>query len=137
MLQKIRVPRFLASAISVSAAAQLGITPCLLFYFHSLPLYSVLANIVLMPLITLAFISLIITSVITMLIGSEVVLIVPQTFLIMVDGSAKFAASLPLSQLTIFVGAAVFFLLPFYFLLSGYFMLPNFNFLLNIDGLVD
>ncbi len=136
MLQKIRVPRFLASAISVSAAAQLGITPCLLFYFHSLPLYSVLANIVLMPLITLAFISLIITSVITMLIGSEVVLIVPQTFLIMVDGSAKFAASLPLSQLTIFVGAAVFFLLPCYFLISGYFMLPKFKFLLNIGVIV-
>ena len=43
------------SSVSVSAAAQLGVTPATIQFFHRLPLWSVVANLFAAPLIALAF----------------------------------------------------------------------------------
>lgn len=136
LLKKTRIPHFIASAISVSVAAQLGITPCIMFYFHSLPLYSILANIILMPLIMLVFITLLLTSVITLIIGSGVTLIVPETLLILLDGTSHFTANLPFSQINVFVNAFIFIVPLLYFVMSGYFMIPKFKYLVNIGAAV-
>jgi len=47
------LPRWLATSLAISLAAQLSILPLLAFYFHQLPLIGVLANLLLAPLITI------------------------------------------------------------------------------------
>ncbi len=49
------LPRFLRSAISVSLSAQVGILPALVAAFNSVPLLALLANLVIIPLVTAAF----------------------------------------------------------------------------------
>jgi len=47
------LPRWLATSLAISLAAQLSILPLLAFYFHQLPLIGLLANLLLAPLITI------------------------------------------------------------------------------------
>jgi len=47
------LPRWLATSLAISLAAQLSILPLLAFYFHQLPLIGVFANFLLAPLITI------------------------------------------------------------------------------------
>lgn len=136
LLKKIRFPNFLASSIAVSAAAQLGITPCLLFFFHNLPLYSVIANIIMMPLITITFVVLFLVSILCLIINSGVLLVLPQSLLILLDGGAHFISNLPFSQITVYVSALIFLSVPLYFVISRYFMLPKFKWLANIGAVL-
>lgn len=48
-----RLPRFLGSAMAVTLAAQLATTPLVAWHFHSFPTYFLLANIVVLPFVTL------------------------------------------------------------------------------------
>lgn len=136
LLCKIKFPRFLAAAIAVSTAAQIGIAPCLLYFFHNLPLYSVIANIILIPLITVAFMLLLIVSAICLCISNGVLLVLPQSLLIIMDASARFISSLPLSKITLFVNAAIFLLFPLYFVMSKFVMLPRRKWMLNLSTLL-
>lgn len=131
ILQKIKIPRFIASALSISASAQLGLTPCLLFFFNSLPLYSVIANVLMMPLIMITFILLLLLCVLSLISGFSVILVVPQSLLIIIDAFARFIYSLPLSQIVIYVSGSVFILIAFYFLASRYLIIPKFKWLVN------
>lgn len=48
-----KLPRFLASPMAVTLAAQLATTPLVAWHFHSFPTYFLLANIVVLPFVTL------------------------------------------------------------------------------------
>jgi competence protein ComEC len=50
-----RLPRYFASTIAVSLSAQSLITPVLLFWFGSFPLYFLLGNVFLLPVMVLCF----------------------------------------------------------------------------------
>ena len=53
-LTRVRLPRWLAAALAVSLAAQLGVTPLMVFHFNQLSLIGVLANLFVVPLAGLA-----------------------------------------------------------------------------------
>ena len=54
---KNRMPRKLASAIAVSVSAWIGSLPILMFYFGEFAIYSVIINILIVPLVGVVFIS--------------------------------------------------------------------------------
>ena len=50
------LPRWLASGIAVTISSQVGMLPFLAWYFHNLPLGSILANLIVVPIIELVII---------------------------------------------------------------------------------
>ena len=136
ILLKCKFPRFIASAVAISLSAQIGVLPCVMYFFHSLPLYSAIANILLMPLITLIFIVLFITCAISAVFSFGALLVVPQSMLILLDGAARFIADLPLAQPTVFVDSSIFLLIPLYFIISGFVMLPKIKRQISLCALV-
>ena len=53
---KLKMPKWLASGTAITITAQIGILPIMAFFFNNLSLYSVLANIVVVPVFSLAYI---------------------------------------------------------------------------------
>lgn len=133
---KCKFPHMISSAISVIISAQIGIMPCLLYFFHSLPLYSVIVNIILMPVITLFFAILILTCIIFLPFSLTSPLVVPQSLLILLDGVAQFTAALPFAQITLYTSRALFALYPIYFVISPYVMFPRFKRLIALCAVV-
>lgn len=54
------MPGFLKSGISASLSAQIGVLPLMAFYFNYVPVLSVFLNILVIPLVSIAFISILI-----------------------------------------------------------------------------
>lgn len=132
LLAKCKIPRIVSSAMSIVISAQIGIIPCLLYFFHSLPLYSILLNIILMPVITLCFMLLFVICIVFIPFSIAAPLAIPQSLLIVLDGAAQFTASLPFAQITVYTSSAIFLLFPMYFAISPYVMLPKFKWILGL-----
>lgn len=123
-------PKFLSSALSSSLSAQIGITPVVLINFQTFPLYSVLVNMLVIPLVSVAFIVLTAGLIIALLFPSAgVVLTAAGLPLAVIDTIAEFTAGLPLSDIRIFAGSAFFSVFLLYFICSGFFMMKRFKFL--------
>lgn len=124
------LPKFLSSPLSSSFAAQLGITPVVLIYFQTFPAYSVLVNMLAIPLVSVAFVVLTAGLIIALLFPSAgVVLTAAGLPLAAIDTIAEFTAGLPLADIRIFAGSAFFAVFLLYFVCSGFFMMKRFKFL--------
>lgn len=122
------LPNFLSSSLSASLSAQIGITPIILIYFHNFPLYSVFTNMLVIPLVTVAFIAIVFGLVVAMLIPSaEIILTVAGIPLVLVDTVAEFVAALPLADIRIFAYSLLFAVFILYFICSNFFMMPKFK----------
>ena len=125
-LMRVRCPARLASPLSVSFSAQLGVTPCLLYYFRSLSVYSVLTNLVLMPLMTVAFVVLFVTAVLAIVIPPAAAAIrLSGVFLWIIDAAATGVTYLPFASVVLYAAPAVFLCYPLYFVMGDYFMTPK------------
>ena len=125
-LRRARCPERLASSLSVSFSAQLGVTPCLLYYFRSLSVYSVLTNLVLMPLMTAAFVVLFATAVLAMVIPPAAAAIrLSGVFLWIIDAVARGVTHLPFASVILYAAPAVFLCYPLFFVMGDYFMIPK------------
>ncbi len=123
-LRKIKLPKFLASGISASVSVQIGILPAMIYGFGEIQTYSVIANVLLMPLIALAFcatfVSLILTAVLPFM---NFTLKISSWGMKLVDLGATAVSSLPYAVVPVRSTAAIFLAYPVYFLISGFFML--------------
>lgn len=136
-LRRVRVPKRLASAVSVSAAAQLGILPCTIFYFHSVQLYSVVSNIILMPVIMLTFVVLVLSVlIVTILPFAGVLLTGAGVGLKLIDTVAYGVSLIPFSSILVYGGGIVFICYVLYFVLSPFFMLPVKKRFVNIGVII-
>lgn len=125
-LQKIRIPRRIASAVAVSTSAQLGITPALLYYFHTMQPYAILTNVLLMPVITVTFVLLLACSMVALLIPPiAVILKLPGILLGFLDLCAYGISLLPFASVIVYGSGLVFLLYLFYFIGSPFLMLPR------------
>ena len=136
-LKRIRIPRFIAAPISVSFAAQAGVTPCMLYYFNTFSVYSVLTNVLLMPLITLVFVLLFVSALITAVIAPAAVLFKASgIFLWIMDAVASGVALIPYASVIVYSAAAVFVAYPLLFVAGDYFMLPRGKIWLTLAALI-
>lgn len=127
LLKKIKTPSAIAATIGVSASAQIGITPSVLYFFHGIMPYSVIVNLIVLPLVSVAFVLLFVIALLSVVPPLSVLLFLPHILLAVIDGIAEFSATLPFARITVYTSAAVFFVLPIYFVISGYFMLTKFK----------
>lgn len=122
------LPSFLSSSLSASLSAQTGITPIILIYFHTFPTYSVFTNMLVIPLVTVAFIAIVFGLAVVLLIPSAgIVLSVAGIPLALVDTVAEFVSGLPLADLRIFAVSLLFTVFVLYFLCSKFFMMRKFK----------
>lgn len=120
VMTKIKLPEKLANTIAVPVAAQLGVLPSNIFFFESVQLYSIIINIVLMPLMSFTFIAVFAALLLS--------LIPPLKFVVTLSGflikglsiAADFCASLPLSQLSVKASLIAFAAFPVYFLMGDF-----------------
>ncbi len=111
----------LCGALSVSLSAQLGILPASICIFGRLQTYSVLINVVLMPLMSFAFIVtfvMLLISVIIPLFGF--LLCVVGAIIEVLITSTSFCATLPFAQIEIYSSWIVMLLYPFYFTIGDF-----------------
>ena len=119
-LSKIKVPDFLANAISVSTSAQLGILPASVCFFGSLQLYSIIINVLLMPLMSVAFIAVFLALVVS-IIPVFKFLVTATGFLIKIlTITASFCAGLPLAQIQVFATPFALAIYPLYFVMGNF-----------------
>lgn len=134
-LTKIGLNEKLCNAISVSAAAQLGIFPAVVWAFGALQTYSLLINIVLMPLMSAAFMLTFVTLILS-------IIIPPLGFTLILSGgiikvlivAATFCATLPYAQIGITSSIIVMFLYPFYFAIGDFFNCKHKRALVGVGG---
>ena len=90
------LPGFLRSGVAVSVSAQIGITPVMLIYFRSLPIWSVFANLLAIPLVTVCYLALMIALLLTLILPwLGFLLAAPQVLFEVIDFVAMLFASLP------------------------------------------
>ena len=122
------LPKFLASALSVSLSAQIGITPVSLVYFSSFPTYSVLVNLIVIPIVTVAFIAITIALAVALIIPQAgALLFVAGIPLVIVDDIAVFVSKLSLAEIRVYAEAWFMAVFVLYFVCSQFFMLPKFK----------
>ena len=92
-----RLPHWLAQSILVSLAAQLAILPGVVHFFGAQPLWSLLANLLVVPLAMLAYV----LSLITAIIGLKPLCLIPDFLFGLLTDCVAFFAKLPLSSLKI------------------------------------
>lgn len=139
-LEKVLVhilPKFLTRSLSVSTAAQIGITPIVLYHFHTFPVYSIITNLICGPLVSVGFIAITLALLLTLLIPSfGMVLSVAALPLVLLDDIARIVARLPVSGINVFAVSIVYVLFLLYFIVSSFFMLPRFKRLTAIVAVV-
>ncbi len=121
-------PSFISKALALSLSAQIGIAPVVLYHFNTFPVYSVLTNVLVAPLITIGFISLTTALVLALIITPlKFLLSISAIPLVLLDDIAYIVSLLPFANLISYSITAVFVSLILYFVMSGYFMLPKFK----------
>lgn len=124
-LRKIKFPKFIAAPISATVAVHVGILPISAFFFKELSTYSVIANLLLIPFLTVVFAYFIIAIPISLIFGIGILFKIGGLAFAAVDIVTNVIALLPCATLYLSSHIGVFFLYPLYFCASGYFMLPK------------
>ena len=131
-LRKIHLPRWLAASLGATAAVHVGILPVSAYFFGAVQTYSVLCNLLLVPLLSVTFAFFVLTVPIGMLFPVYAVFRVGAVGFALADIVMGFIAILPLSQIYINGHVGLFFLFPLYFVASRFFMLPAGKWILSL-----
>lgn len=100
----------ISSTIAVSVSATLGTMPLMLYHFSRLSVYALLANIIILPMVSIALITALIAVILYAVspAAATVLAFVPRVFFSAITYFAKAIASLPLSELSLPRSSIVF-----------------------------
>ena len=124
-LRKIKLPKFMASPLSATVAAYAGTLPVSAYFFGATQTYSVLFNLLAVPLLSVLFALFLFLTPLSILFKTNVLLRVFGMGFALTDIFVSFAASLPLATLNIGQYKALFAAYPAMFVASRFFMLPK------------
>ena len=115
-----------SSSLAVSVCAQLGVFPVLTYYFSSISIYSILSNLILLPLLNLIFVLVLSIGLLLLIFPfMGYVLWVLKYIFKGLDFFNYLVGLLPLSQIILYGTTFVFLLFPLYFLSSRYINFPK------------
>ena len=123
-LNKVKfLPKFINKAVALSFSAQVGITPILVYYFNTFSVYSVLVNVIMSPILMVAYLLLFVLMIPAIVYRpSSVILIVAKFILKVIDLVAEFVSALPFSEIVVYASGAVLLIYLLYFMISRFFM---------------
>ena len=122
-----RIGKNISELIAMTLSANIGIYPLMAYYFNTFSLYSLLVNIVLLPLVNIAFILLFASCILTLIIPILGFLIKPSGWIIWAVNKATYLISgLPYAEIIIFsLGAIAIIYYLGVFVLGGYINIPK------------
>ncbi|MDE7395190.1 MAG: ComEC/Rec2 family competence protein, partial [Clostridiales bacterium] len=115
VLTKIRCPKFVAAPIATTTAVQVGILPVVGYFFASFQTYSVLFNLLLIPVLTATFVLLVCLLPFVLLFSAAALLRLAGIGIAFIDLVTGIVPSLPLHTIPIFSHKALFLLFQLYF----------------------
>ena len=125
ILRKIKLPKFAAAPLAATVSAQIGTLPVSAYFFGATQTYSVLFNLLAVPLLSVLFALFLFITPISILFKTDVLLRVCGMGLAVTDILVGFAANLPFASLNTVPNKAVFAAYPAMFVASKFFMLPK------------
>ena len=126
-LRKIRFPKCIAATLGATLAVHIGILPVTAYFFGGVQTYSVLCNIVLIPLISATFVFFVLTVPLSVLLHVNVLLRIGALGFAGADILLGAVARLPLVSLYVNGNVGLFCLYPLYFAASRFLMLPRYK----------
>ncbi len=103
LLRKIKFPRKLSSVLATSLSAQFATVPIMLCYFSQFSVYSILINIVVIPLFSIAYVACLVALVLAMLFpGLGILLNIAIAPLVIIDTIAEWVSVLPYANLLLY-----------------------------------
>lgn len=112
-------------SFGAAVSVQAGITPTQIYYFHKFQPLALIANIALIPYISLVFITIICFTPIAAIPHCGAILKASEYLLLPLDYIAYGISHVPYSNITVYCTAAVFLCYPVMFSASEYFMIPK------------
>ena len=126
LLLKIRLPKYIADALSASTAAQIAIIPSTAFFFHTFTTYSLLFNAIMMPLLSGLFILLIAAVALCLIMPFMSFLLTASGWLVgLMCAAMGLVSYLPAAATVVHVNAAAFIILPLMFAASDFIMIKR------------
>ncbi len=123
MFSKIKFPKFLSKALSVSIAATVSIMPLTIIFFHFVSPYSILTNLIALPFIGISFVAVLVTTLLTMMLPfMSIFLKISSLGLALLEALADFVSKIPGARLTLFGGMFLLVVYLFYFIASRFIM---------------
>ncbi len=122
---RIHFPGWIAKPLSATMSVHLGILPTTAYFFHSIPTYSMLFNILLLPIVSLTFTVLVIVLPIALLCRFDLLLRICVSGFAFSDAIVGIVSYLPGNSVYIYGHATLFLLYPLYFLIGKFFLLPQ------------
>ncbi len=119
-LKKIKLNKSLASAISVTVSAQLGILPSMISVFGYIQTYSIIINIIMLPFMSFAFIAVFVALLLSLIPPLGFVLKAASVLIRGMTVGASLGASLPYAQINVATSGAAFLLYPVYFIIGDF-----------------
>lgn len=113
----------IASGIGASVSVSVAVTPVQTYFFGQIQLLSVIANVILLPFVSVVFITLVATLPIAAIPYCGGILHASKYLLVALDYAAQGIAAVPFTIITVKTSAAVFLCYPVMFCASGYFMM--------------
>lgn len=133
VFQRIKIPRTLAAAMALTICAQIGILPFMANYFGSITIFSLLANLICIPIFEIAYCIIFSCLILLPIPYVNIILFIPDVMLTFIIIVANLVASLNIGIISLFeidyISVIVFYLA--FFVLSGFVML-NFKAKLSV-----
>ncbi|MDE6398024.1 MAG: ComEC/Rec2 family competence protein [Clostridiales bacterium] len=124
-LRKLHFPKFIAATLGATAAVHIGIFPVTAYFFGEVQTYSVVCNILLIPLLSVTFVFFVLTAPLSVLLHVNLMLRIGALGFAGADMLLGSVARLPLHSIYVNGNAWLFCFYPMYFLASRFFMLPR------------
>ncbi len=127
------LPKFINEPLSVSLSAQIGITPVMLMSFSSFAPYSVLTNLLVIPIVTFAYILIALVLIFVLIFPScGVLLSISGLPLVVIDDIANFVASLPFANVFVRAGVIAYAIYLLMFVCSKFFMVKRGKWIISV-----
>lgn len=125
LLQRVRLPRRFSSVFAVTVAVQAGTFPVSAYFYGGVQTYSLLCNVLLVPLLSVTFGYFLLTTPVCLLLGVKVPLSIGGMGLALTDTVAGLASALPGGSVYVCAHGGLFALYPLFFVASRFVMLPG------------
>lgn len=124
-LRKIRFPKWLATPLGATFAVHIGIFPVTAYFFGAVQTYSLLCNLLAVPILSLVFVYFVLTAPVSVLLHFDFLLRIGSLGYAVVDLGIGVVSHLPFAEVYVHSHAALFCLYPLFFAASRFFMLPH------------
>ncbi len=131
-LRKIHIPKFLSVPLSATLSVHIGVLPISVYFFGAVQTYSIIVNILLIPLLTVTFAAILIVAPVSFIFNLSVPFRICASGFALSDIVINFVGNMHFATVCVKSDIWLFALYPAYFAASRFFMLPRFKRVISV-----